>query len=409
MNRELPLAIVFTLLVCSACRAGAQAVVAYTFVCNGKTIGFCPDGAIPNSLIQGSDGNFYGTAGYSAVGETTGDGGVVFSLTPAGKFTLLHAFVPGPNGNFANGKLPFALTEGPDGNLYGMTEFGGNGPTASFPSYGVVFRMSKTGSGFQILHRFCSVGSCSDGGRGAGSLVVGTDGNLYGATSLGGAGTGCDGGGCGLIFRITPSTGAYEVASVFSLVDGEDPYGLIPAGDGTFYGFAVNGTNVFQFTPSTGTLQSSALSFPFPSGCPGFACFVQGIFALGPNGNLYGFYKVYPSFDPGLFEVEPNGSNLQFFPVVANLGPELLLASDGNFWYPATGSTYGTLVTISPSDGAIVQTLTPFSESVSNPTEIIQAADGTLWGVGGGVGTVSGSGHFSGGTIFSLNVGLPRR
>jgi hypothetical protein len=402
------------LLASSALAVGQQAVVAFDFVCNGSKTGPCPDGASPNSLIQASDGNFYGTAANSGdkAGGLTRFGGTVFSLTPAGKFTLLHTFVPGANNKFANGSGPISLTEGPDGKLYGITVEGGNNPgIEGFYGYGVLFRINKTGSGFQVVHKFCSVGVyCADGVYSAGSLLVGTDGNTYGLTSQGGGGAGCQFGGCGTIFRVTPSSGAYQVVFSFSSASGGGfPSGMIPAADGTFYGLSAGG--LFHYTPATGTFQLTALPFPFPTGCPGLACFATSVFAFGPNGNLYGFYTVYDSTDTGLYEVRVDGSNLQLFPPLANgIGTELLLASDGNLWFPqssGSGSSLGDIVTVSPSTGTVIQTLTPFSQSVSNPAVIIEAADGTLWGVGSGV--INQSGHFGGGTIFNLNAGLPPR
>src|SRR5271165_4043559 len=184
MHGKLAIVLSCALLAGSAYRANAQAVAAYTFVCNGKTSGQCPQGENPNSLIQASDGNFYGTSvssGSKAGGQTL-FGGTVFSLTPAGKFTLLYTFVPGAKNNFANGFGPVSLTEGPDGNLYGLTVSGGNNYAPPFYGYGVLFRISKTGTGFEVVHKFCSVGVyCSDGVYPAGGLVVGADGIIYGA------------------------------------------------------------------------------------------------------------------------------------------------------------------------------------------------------------------------------------
>ena len=265
-----------------------------------------------------------------------------------------------------------------------------------------------------MIHKFCSTGvSCSDGDSPVGRLVVGSDNNIYGATFEGGAGVGCAGGGCGTIFRVTPSSGAYAVVFSFgSSSGGGFPSGLTPASDGTFYGLTAGGGNLFHYTPSTGALLLATLPFDFPAGCPGLACFVSSVLAFGINGNLYGFYTVYGSTDTGLFEVEPSGSNFQLFPPISSgIGPELLLASDGNFWYPqstASGSADGDIVTVSPSTGTVVQTLTPFSSSVFGPAEMIQATDGLLWGVAAG-GAVTGTGHFANGAVFSFNAGLPPR
>jgi uncharacterized repeat protein (TIGR03803 family) len=425
------LLILFALLACSAYGAGSQPVVAYTFVCNGnpsRGIGPCPDGASPGSLIQGSDGDFYGAATVSSYqnGGLPVNGGTLFSVTPAGKFTLLHTFVQGTSKNFANGEGPVSLIEGPDGNLYGTTASGGKGyenPNGFF-GYGVLFRIGKTGSGFQVIHRFCSVTpSCNDGADPAGGLVVGTDGNIYGATSKGGTGSGCPQPACGTIFRVTPSSGAYHIVFNLSASTGSYPTGLTVAPDGTFYGLTLQGSALFHYTPATGALQSMALPFPFPSGCSGFACFATSLpgrsLIFGANGSLYGLYTVYDSGGSGLFEVQPDGGNFQLFPeydtTLAGGGPVgLLLASDGNLWvtdsgnpFAAGSSGYGAIVTLSPSNGAAIQTLTFLGGSAgSYPADLIQAKDGTLWGDAAG-GVVTGSGHFAGGTVFSLNEGLP--
>src|ERR1700683_159514 len=114
----------FTL--CAGCALAAdQSAPAYTFVCSGSGLGPCPNGGRPDSLIIGSDGNFYGAAQVTTWETSLVTGGNVFSLTPAGKFTVLHTFTPGANKNFPDGDLPGALIEGPDGNLYGETIYGG--------------------------------------------------------------------------------------------------------------------------------------------------------------------------------------------------------------------------------------------------------------------------------------------
>src|SRR5258708_27030513 len=169
-----------SLLAGSSYGASSQAVVEFTFVCKTSQFqvsGPCPKGGRPGPLIQGSDGNFYGTAQVSSEGNSQPNGGTVFSLTPAGSFKLLHTFVAAPN-NYANGNNPGLLIEGPDGNLYGTTLFGG------INNNGVLYRVGKNGSGFQVIHKFCSKANCADGAGGA--LLAGTDGHVYGASFTGG-------------------------------------------------------------------------------------------------------------------------------------------------------------------------------------------------------------------------------
>jgi hypothetical protein len=162
MKETLPFVVHFALLASSAFAAGTPPAAVYTFTCNGSQslgIGACPNGGRPDSLIQGSDGNFYGAAQVSVEGSSMSVGGVVFSLTPTGTLTVLHRFVAGPDKNYANGNLPGLLTEGPDGKLYGYTTFGGVDGCNGECGYGVLDRVDRNGSGFQIITSFCSEGT----------------------------------------------------------------------------------------------------------------------------------------------------------------------------------------------------------------------------------------------------------
>ncbi len=410
MRGKLTLVALVVVLASSAFAAN-KPVPVYTFICNGNGQGPCPNGGRPDSLIQGSDGKFYGTAQVTTEESTNSQGGVVFSLTPAGKLTVLHKFTPGANKNYADGNYPTLLTEGPDGKLYGYTTFGGiDGSNGCdfLCGYGVIYRVNRSGAGFQIIYQFCSDGCSGDYRETASALVTGKDGNLYG-TIVNGASNGS-------IFRITPSTGAYEVVFNFSFPGG---YGyasaLTVAPDGTFYAMSLGASPalLLHYTPATGVLTTTDVSFPYFDGdLP--SSNVSGL-TFGPNGNLYGLYQVYAEEGTGLFEIEPDGTNLQLFPFytpTVSASPDgLILASDGNFWmanYYGTG-LYGNIVSISPTNGALLQTFTTFSKTAAvgaYPAELIQAKDGTLWGSSNQYGNAS-TGHFADGTVFSLNAGLP--
>ena len=402
-----------SLLAGSAYAASSQPVVAFTFVCTTNQFqgsGPCPKGGRPGPLVQGSDGNFYGTAQVSSEGNSQPNGGTVFSLTPAGRFKLLHTFVAAPN-KYANGNNPGLLIEGPDGNLYGTTLFGG------VNNNGVLYRVGKTGLGFQVIHQFCSKANCTDGASGA--LVVGTDGNLYGSSFTGGTGNcGQYYQGCGTIFRVTPSSGSYEVIFNFDpSTTGEFPLGITPTSDGILHGIASSpsGVELFDYTPATGAFKTVALNFPAPNGLPTQP---RTSLILGANGNFYGLYHEYATCCDGLFEVGVDGSHLQLFPEISTLHSGttegLVLASDHNFWLADYngGSGAGAIMALSPSQGTVLQTLTPFgSESPAlgaYPGWLIQAKDGTLWG-SDTMGGNAAAGHFADGTIFKLNLGLPPR
>jgi uncharacterized repeat protein (TIGR03803 family) len=190
----------------------------------------CSDGAAPSGLIQGTDGNFYGTA-YSG---GTASAGVVFKLTPAGTLTTLHSFCTGGFPCTDGFNPDAALAQGRDGSFYGTTVLGGDN---GFD--GVVFKISPTGN-FSVLHSFCSLFGCADGATPYSALVQATDGNFYGTTYYGG--TNCidfGGSGCGTVFRITP-TGTLTTIYNFCPADCSAGYlpiaGLIQGSDGNLFG-----------------------------------------------------------------------------------------------------------------------------------------------------------------------------
>ena len=180
MKRTLPFALLFALLTSATYAASQQAAAVYTFTCTGSAFqrnGACPDGGRPDGLIRGSGGTFYGVAQDSGEGTSSPTGGTVFSVTPGGTFRLLHTFLPGANNDYANGNVPGGLLQGPDGKLYGQTLFGGVDGCNGYCGYGLLYRVNTDGSGFRILHKFCSQTNCADGASGA-VEALGTDGNL---------------------------------------------------------------------------------------------------------------------------------------------------------------------------------------------------------------------------------------
>jgi uncharacterized repeat protein (TIGR03803 family) len=410
MKRNIRVAISLALLSSFVCAAKGHPVPAYTFTCIGsQEVGPCPNGARPYTILQGSNGNFYGTAVLSEIGPSN-SGGTVFSVTRKKVFTVLYTFLPGPQNNYPNGAGPGLMIQGPDGMLYGSAPAGG------INNHGSLFRVNTDGSGFQVLHLFCSEPNCADGDYPT-ALVVGADGNLYGTTIYGGAGqTGsCTGGACGAIFQVIPSSGDYNV--VFSFTDpqtqGLNPTSLILGPNGSLYGDS--GPFLFEFTPSSNAFQVT--DFPLVDGIPA----VGNPAAVGPNGNIYGLYSVYGINGEGVFEFDVNGeqgNDVQLFPFYNTIPdggtPEqVILGSDGNLWVcDYSGSTgYGDIISLSTSDGTLLQSFTPFKPSAkvgAYPFGITQASDGVLWGTTFDFG-IAPKGDFAGGTVYSLKAGLPPR
>lgn len=396
MKRTPALSLFFTLLIAQAAFASSTITAVHTFVCTGTQGASCPQGEGPGSLIQGSDGNFYGTASASTLNFPQ-NGGTVFSLTPAGKLTVLHSF-----NNLQQGNFPGFLAEGPDGNLYGITFSGGGSG-----NHGVVYRVSKQGFGFKVIHQFCATSSCTDGVGGT-NLVVGRDGNLYGTSTFGGTGF-CQGG-CGVIYRVVPSSSTYEVVFNFNgTTDGAFPSGLTVAPDGSFVG--LGGAVLFHYSPVTGAFSANVVNIPFNNGHPTQLLTLT----FGPNGNLYGPYNEYAKQGAGVFEIKTDGTGLHLFPFYTTNSASPLgavVASDGNLWIAdAIAGGTGEILKISPSTGNVLQTIKPFGPSArvgSNPSSFIQALNGTFWGTTFFNG-IAAAGDTAGGVVFKLNAGLPPR
>jgi len=202
----------------------------------------------PLSLIQGSDGNFYGITPGSH-----GSSGMVFKITSKGKITPLHEFVGPPT----EGQGPVgSLIQASDGNFYGATRGGGTG------GYGTVYQMTPAGV-VTILHN--SYEEDVLGSDPASGPVQGTDGNFYGGTYNGGTHR------AGVLYRVT-SSGAYRVLyDDFTSTTGlypDDP--MIQHTNGTFYGDTnAGGTGTACLGNGCGVLYSFSMGFgPFVSFVP---------------------------------------------------------------------------------------------------------------------------------------------
>jgi uncharacterized repeat protein (TIGR03803 family) len=273
------------------------------------------------TLVQGSDGNFYGT---TSVGGVNSDG-TVFRISSAGTLTTLWQF----DGSFSNGINPYAgLVQGSDGFFYGPTSLGGTN------AGGTVFRISSAGT-FTTLWQ-----------KGAGSngspysvLVQGGDGNFYGTTENGGANL------AGSVYRISSAgtlTTFYQF-STLAATNGYDPQsGLVQGSDGYFYGTTANGG-----TNSEGTVYriSSAGTFTtlwqFGSGTSNGRVPAAGL-VLGSDGYFYGTTVSGGTNSEGtVYRISSAGTFTtlyQFAGGSEGLHPEaeLVQGSDGYFY----GTTY---------------------------------------------------------------------
>jgi uncharacterized repeat protein (TIGR03803 family) len=356
------------------------------------------NGAYPSAgVIQGLDGNFYGT---TASGGTNGSG-VVFKLTAEGSLTALHSF-KGSDGDSPETRL----VQGTDGNLYGTTKLGG----AS--GFGAIFKLS-TNATFTLLHSF----SGTDGAYPDAGPLQG-DGNLYGTTSDGGANRWF-----GTIFKITTS-GALTTLRSFNLSDGDYPQGTLAGSSATgFYGimtgsggyasgssFQYSVASAFRIT-TNGTL-TTLHYFVDPAGSK------PGGLSRALNGDFYGVTSEGGTNELGtVFRFDPQGnfSSLFAFNGSNGLSPQagLVQGADGNFYGTTTGggvNDQGSIFKMTAS-GALT-TLHSFNgtDGQSPQGRLVQGTDRLLYGttyVGGSndLGTVfkiSTNGAFS--SVASFNI-----
>jgi uncharacterized repeat protein (TIGR03803 family) len=212
--------------------AGAFKTI-YVF-CN-TTGDSCTDGEFPASdLVQGADGNFYGTT--EGGGTNTSSGcpdscGTVFKVTSGGSLTTIYSFCN--LSNCTDGYDPGgALVQSSDGNFYGFTVSGD----------GTFFRITPTGT-VTTLYQFCTgTQFCREGVIPYPFPVLGADGNFYTTSEGGGTNNTED----GALLQITPTgtlTTLYNFCSVGddTCTDGASPAPVVQASDGNFYGTTRSG------------------------------------------------------------------------------------------------------------------------------------------------------------------------
>jgi uncharacterized repeat protein (TIGR03803 family) len=354
------------------------------------------------SLIQGADGNLYGTTAEGGPASACPNGcGTLFKLTPTGVLTQLSTFCS--RSMCADGANPeTALVQAPNGNFYGTTYGGGA------HGFGTVFKITAAGSR-TILYSFCAQTNCSDGSFPLGGLVLGRDGNFYGTT------TGSTD--HGSVFKIAPNgvlTTLYSFCSQTGCTDGLRPQaGLIQARDGNFYGTTTGGGSknidygtIFKITPS-GVL-TTLHSFNGADGFSSHSGLLQaadgnfyGTVAYGGNRACvpYGCGTIFRMSSTGKFTTLHvfNGSD------GANPFAGLVQGSDGNFYGTTEeGGDYGFGTVFKITANGTLTILHSFNntDGAYPIGGLVQATDGSFYG------TTSFGGPKLAGTIYKVSIGL---
>ena len=410
----------------------ATAAWAQTFTTLANFDGANGYGPYYMSLIQGADGNYYGTTAFGGVYEN----GNIFRVTPDGLVTLVYSFCE--QTGCTDGNIPSAaLVLAKDGNFYGTTYSGGD------TNGGVVFRLRRNGV-YTVLYDLC-VGSCTgQPGASQSPLIQGTNGELYGTSLVGGHRGACkDRSGCGSLFGITTQgslTGVYGLCNKSNCADGDFPLGgLVQGTDGNFYGTTTQGGSsnygtVFRITPE-GNL-TTLYSFCSQPGCSDGAIPDAGLIQ-GLDGDFYGTTTQGGSPNPTcpgvgcgtIFKITSSGvlTSLYQFCSQPNCsdgyGPQagVIQATDGNLY----GTTFFGGNDLTDCDGqagglgcgtvfqltldGVVTTVHSFSNSDGACLRggLLQATNGLLYGTTVVGGDLSCLYHSAGcGTVFSIDMGF---
>lgn len=229
-------------------------------------------GSHPNgALIQGSDGNFYGTTS----GGGSLDGGVAFKLTPAKVLTVLYNFNAKP-GSVDGSLVDAGLIQATDGNLYGVTDAGGTN------GFGIIYKITPAGV-YSVLYNLVQ----ATGAVPETTLRQHTNGKLYGEANSGGAN------GVGAIFSFALSLKPF-VSELPTSGRVAKSIGILGSGFTGTTGVNFNGTNA-----TFSVISDTYISATVPSGAgSGFVNVVTPAGTLKSNVK----FRVAPvvlSFSPG--------------------------------------------------------------------------------------------------------------
>jgi len=277
------------------------------------------DGEGPfSALVADKNGALYGVTLEGGNGSCFAGCGTVFKLTPKKSGytkSTIYSFGPNPDANMPLGTLVLDTK----GALYGVTQYGGT------QNDGAVFKLTPEKSGYSesVIYSFRNG---ADGDFPQAGLAIDKQGALYGTTFYGGIGT-CDGG-CGTVFKLSPSGSGYDESILYTFKDWTDgvyPFAAVTLDESTgaiygttWWGGAYHDGAVFKLTPSgSGYDESILYSFNHKGNHGKNGVEPEGQLLLRPGGALYGTDFIGGGGCSGIgcgsvFELKPSGAGYSF-------------------------------------------------------------------------------------------------
>jgi len=314
-----------------------------------------------------------------------------FTVSPSGTSTPALQMRQAFNGS--NGENPDSMVMGANGNLYGATDFG------------TIYEISPSTGAITTVASFNTGGAPTHGSVD----FVDSGGNLYGTLEQDG------GDGYGMVYEVVNGSGVVTTLATFSDSNGNDPNSLTVDGSGNLYGTTLGSSGgygtVFEIVHGSGAITTLA-SFTGINGANPI-----GGLILDGNGNLYGTTENGGANDDGtIFEVVSGSdaiTTLATFDATNGSSPQGGVVMDGS------GNLYGTTEYGGANgDGTIFQlgignstitTLVSFdgSDGAMPLCGVLVDNQGNLMGATayGGSGYVAGNPASGEGTVFELPQG----
>ena len=382
--------------------------------------------SVASGLLLASDGDLYGT---TETGSNGDGAGTVFRVSPAGALSVWARFNIDETGATPSGRL----VEGTDGNLYGTALFGpGGGPGVVFRVNKALGSTEEAGviEAFAVFALDPADDSAPAGAFPSAGVTEAADGSFYGTAEMGGAY------GYGTIFQAT--LGSVSPVHSFNNTDGSMPaspllitsdgtsthvYGTTTGGGATADDMNLGAGTLFQLTLDAVAGPTLTTLVSFDPVANGEFPYQQGVVKVGDY--LYGTTQIGGAFNWGTvyrWSAQDGIEVVRDLDGITDAMPTntLLVAKDETLWGTGLGPENGIIFRIMKDEevqptlvvapaAAIYGGSVTLSATLSGPGEPIADAEITFnlngLAVGSAITGADGTASLSGVSIAGLDAG----